>query len=42
MPWTGARIENWGILIQSTGEEYVSLGNATSITISGFQEKEKV
>jgi CRISPR/Cas system-associated exonuclease Cas4 (RecB family) len=42
MPWTGARIENWGILIESTGEEFVSLGNSTSITINEFKENEKV
>lgn len=42
MPWTGVIIETWGILIQNTGKEYVTLGNHTSITIDGFMDKETV
>lgn len=42
LPWTGVTVETWMVMIAGTGKEYLTLGNATSASISGFEQDEKV
>jgi hypothetical protein len=42
MPWTGVEIETWSVMIMGTGKEFVTLGNATSVSVPGFKPGEKV
>ncbi|KAI8911826.1 hypothetical protein EDD86DRAFT_246076 [Gorgonomyces haynaldii] len=42
MPWTGIRVEQFKVVIQGSGKEYVTMGNATSVAIKDFPSNSTV